>query len=94
MAQLVVLTFATLILCAGVGVHAWDRIGANRLAARSRVLVQLHSGKAFTGVQWRRRGRLLVLKGAEMLEPNNQPAAMDGDVVIDRAEVDLHAVTP
>lgn len=88
MAELVVLSLALLFLAAGVGVHVFDRVSALRVGARRRVLVQLHSGRAFTGVQWRRRGRLLVLRGAELLEPNNQPQPMDGEVVLDRGDVE------
>lgn len=88
MAELVVLSAATLFLLVGVGLHVWDRVAAQRVMVRRRVLVQLHSGRAFTGLLWRRRGRLMVLKNSEMLEPNNQPVAMDGDVILDRSEVE------
>lgn len=88
MAELVVLLAAALFLLVGVGVHVLDRVGAQRLVIRRRVLVQLHSGRAFTGVLYRRRGRLIVLKSAEMLEPNNQPTPMDGDVILDRGEIE------
>lgn len=88
MAELIVFVFAVLILIVGVGVHVADRVGAQRLVIRRRVLVQLHSGRAFTGVLYRRRGRLIVLKNAEMLEPGNQPTTMDGEVVLDRGEVE------
>lgn len=88
MTELIVVTAGVLILLAGVAVHLWDRVGAQRLMIRRRVLVQLHSGRAFTGVLYRRRGRLVVLKAAEMLEPNNQPTPMDGDVILDRGEIE------
>lgn len=88
MAELIVLCCGVAFLAFGVGVHVYDRVSAARVGARRRVLVQMQSGRAFTGVQWRRRGRLLVLRGAEMLEPNNQPTPMDGEVVLDRAEID------
>ena len=88
MTELIVLSAAVLILLVGVGVHVTDRVGAQRLVIRRRVLVQLHSGRAFTGVLYRRRGRLIVLKNAEMLEPGNQPTTMDGEVVLDRGEVE------
>lgn len=88
MVELIVLSAGVLFLLAGVGTHVWDRLAANRLGARSRVLVQMHSGRAFTGIQWRRRGRLLVLRNVEMLEPNNQPQHLDGEVVLDRGEIE------
>ena len=88
MAELVVLIAAVLFLAAGIGIHVFDRVAAQRLMIRRRVLVQLHSGRAFTGLLWRRRGGLVVLKSAEMLEPNNQPVSMDGDVILDRSEIE------
>lgn len=88
MAELVVLSAAVLVLVVGVGVHVFDRVAGQRLMIRRRVLVQMHSGRAFTGLLWRRRGRLVVLKSAEMLEPNNQPVPMDGDVILDRGEIE------
>lgn len=88
MAELIVICVGLAFLAAGVGVHVYDRVSAMRVGTRRRVLVQMHSGRAFTGVQWRRRGRLLVLRGVEMLEPNNQPTKLDGEVVLDRGEID------
>ena len=88
MAEFIVLTAGVAFLAFGVGLHAFDRVAAARIGARRRVLVQMHSGRAFTGLQWRRRGRLLVLRNVEMLEPNNQPATLDGEVVLDRGEVE------
>lgn len=88
MAEMIVLTAGALFLAAAIGMHLFDRVAAARIGARRRVLVQLHSGRAFTGVQWRRRGRLLVLRNVEMLEPNNQPVTLDGEVVLDRGEVE------
>jgi hypothetical protein len=87
-AELVVLSAGVLFLLAGVGVHVWDLLAARRLGVSRRVLVQTKSGRAYTGVLWQRRRDLLVLKGAEMLEPGNQPQPMDGDVLVDRVEID------
>ncbi|BBG01564.1 MULTISPECIES: hypothetical protein [Pseudonocardia] len=86
--ELVVLTAAVLILLVGVGVHVFDRVSAARLGARRRVLVQMKSGRAFTGIQWRRRSGLLELRGVEMLEPGNQPQTVDGSVILDRVEIE------
>lgn len=88
MVELIVISAGVLFLLVGVGVHTWDLLVSRRTGARRRVLVQMKSGRAFTGIQWQRRRDLLVLKGAEMLEPGNQPQTMDGEVVLDRAEID------
>jgi len=51
------------------------------------VLVNLTDGKAFSGVLWAKRGPLLVLRGAELLEPGADPVAVDGDVLIERPKI-------
>lgn len=53
------------------------------------VVVNLISDKdaAVSGVLWQSRGAYLVLKRAELLRPNQAPLPIDGEVVIDRANV-------
>lgn len=87
MIELVVLAVAALFLVAAVAWHAVDVIGVRRLTTRKRVLVNLRSGRAMTGVLWSRKGRTLVLKSAELIE-GVDPVPMDGDVVIDRDQVE------
>jgi hypothetical protein len=58
-----------------------------RWPTRRRVLVNLQDGKAFSGVLWAKRGPLLVLRGAELLEPGCDPAPLDGDVLIERPQI-------
>lgn len=89
MAQFIVLTLASLALVGAVAVHLIDVFWSRRLMARKRVLVNLRSGSAMTGVLWQRRGRTLVLKQAQLLEPGSEPAAMDGAVVVDRDQVEF-----
>lgn len=86
--ELVVLTIAALAILATIGWHLAERVWARRLMLRRRVLVSLTSGRALTGVLWVRKGRLLVLKDASLHEQGTEPAAMDGDVVIDRDRVE------
>lgn len=86
--ELVVLTIAVLFIAGAVGWHAVDVFAAKRLATRQRVLVVLSSGRAVTGVLWARKGRCLVLKSAEMHEPGQEAISMDGDVVLDRDQVE------
>lgn len=86
--ELVVVLIAALVLVAAVAWHAVDVLGTRRLMTRRKVLVNLHSGRALTGVLWSQKGRLIVLKSAELIEPSAEAVQMDGDVVIDRAQVE------
>jgi uncharacterized membrane protein YraQ (UPF0718 family) len=88
-AAVFVWTVALLALVSAVGYHLVTAVISRRLMVRRQVLVQLHSGAAFTGVLWRRTGRLIVLRGAQYLEPQNQPHDMDGDVVLDRDNIEF-----
>lgn len=64
-----------------------------RTAVRRRVVVNL-SDKAFSGVLWAKRGPLLVLRDAELLEAGREPQRVDGEVVIERARVEFTQVLP
>lgn len=86
--ELVVLTVCALFIAGAVAWHAVDVFSARRLAARKRVLVSLTSGRAVTGLLWARRGRSLVLKDAQMLEPGQEAIPMDGELVLDRDQVE------
>lgn len=87
--EFVVLAIGVFVIAAAVVWHWLDLFAARRLTVRQRVLVQLRSGKAFTGVLWARRGRSLVVKSAELLEPGSAPVVMDGDVILDRDQVEF-----
>lgn len=86
--ELVVLALGVLAIAAGVVWHAIDTVWTRRLMVRRQVLVSLSSGRAFTGLLWARRGRQLVLKSAQLLEPGAQAVTVDGDVVVDRGQVE------
>ncbi|MEU1506439.1 hypothetical protein [Kitasatospora sp. NPDC005748] len=62
-----------------------------RTALRRRVVVNL-ADKAFTGVLWAKRGPLLVLRDAALLEAGRDPQRVDGDVVIERTRVEFMQV--
>lgn len=62
-----------------------------RTAVRKRVLVNLPD-KAFSGVLWAQRGPLLVLRDVALLEPGRAPQPMDGEVVIERTQVQFTQV--
>lgn len=59
-----------------------------RTAVRKRVIVNLPD-RAFAGILWAQRGPLLVLRNAEMLEPGGQAVPMDGEVVVERSQVEF-----
>lgn len=87
MAEYAVVLVAVLALAAAAWL-AYERVANARLALRSRVLVNLLSGQAVTGVLWRRRGRHLVLRDAELMEPgNSRPTPIDGEAIVDRDQV-------
>jgi small nuclear ribonucleoprotein (snRNP)-like protein len=60
----------------------WSRWPVHR-----RVLVNMEDGRAFDAVLFDQRGPLLVLRNATLLTPNEEPALVDGEVVIERDKV-------
>jgi hypothetical protein len=58
------------------------------------VLVNLDDGRAFDGVLYARRGPLLVLRQARLIEPGGEPVAVDGEVIIERPRVSFIQVQP
>jgi hypothetical protein len=67
-------------------VFAW-----RRTAVRKRVVVNL-ADKAFTGILWAKRGPLLVLRDAELLEAGRPAQAVDGEIVVERSKVEFTQV--
>jgi hypothetical protein len=63
-----------------------------RWPVRRRVTVNLKSAKAFEGLLWAKRGPLLVLRDATLIE-GRQKIKADGEVVIERSNVDFVQVT-
>lgn len=53
------------------------------------VVVNTKTDRAFRGVLWRKRRGYLVLRNVEMLQPGGAMMHMDGEVVVDRANVDF-----
>jgi hypothetical protein len=58
-----------------------------RWPIRSRVLVNLVDGRAFDGILYAKRGPLLELRDARLMEPGGEPVAVDGTVIIERPKV-------
>jgi hypothetical protein len=65
-----------------------------RTALRRRVLVNLRTEKAFSGIIWAKRGPLIILRDAAILESGRPPVAMDGELLIERSNVDFIQVLP
>lgn len=59
-----------------------------RTAVRRRVVVNL-ADKAFSGILWAKRGPLLVLRDVELLEAGREPQRVDGEIVVERSQVEF-----
>lgn len=68
---------------------AWRRTAIHR-----RVMVNTKTDKTFAGVLWAKRGSLLILKDAQLLQPGLEPAKVDGEVIVERNNVDFVQVLP
>lgn len=64
-----------------------------RTLERRNVIVNLTSSRAFVGVLWAKRGPLIVLRNVTMHDPGAAPAAVDGEVVIERDRIEFIQVT-
>jgi len=69
-------------------VTIWQRL-FQRYPTMRRVIVNTKTERAFRGVLWRQRAGYLVLRNAEMLKPRGETVRVDGEVVIERQNVDF-----
>lgn len=53
------------------------------------VVVNLKTGSTFRGVLWKKRQGYVVLRNAEMLRGKAESVPVDGEVMIDSANVDF-----
>jgi small nuclear ribonucleoprotein (snRNP)-like protein len=53
------------------------------------VVVNTRTDRAFRGVLWRRRRGYVVLRNAELLRGKGEVTPMDGEVVIESANIDF-----
>lgn len=60
-----------------------------RVALSRRVIVHTKTGSSLSGVLVEERGPILILKGAAMLTASSNPVPVDGDVVVERSNVDF-----
>lgn len=65
-----------------------------RVALRRRVVVNLVTGTAIEGVLLQRTGPLLRLADCTLHEEDSAPAAVDGEIVVERARVAFIQVMP
>ena len=61
----------------------------DRYPEKRRVIVNTKTDRAFRGVLWRKAWGYLVLRDAEMLKGRAETVPMDGEVVIERGNVDF-----
>lgn len=72
----------------------------DRYPVLRRVIVSTKTGMSFRGLLWRRRrpafgrGGYLVLRNAQLLKARGEVVPMDGEVVIDAANIDFVQVLP
>ncbi len=60
-----------------------------RFLVHRRVVVNLRSGRAVEGVITAQDGPLLCVKDARLHEPGAEPSRVDGEVVVERSQVDF-----
>lgn len=65
----------------------------SRYPVKRSVVVNTKSGRAFRGVLWAKRGPLLVLKNATLIEAG-MTTQVDGEVLIQRIDIDFIQVPP
>jgi len=65
------------------------RLLGPRYPVLRRVIVSTKTDKSFRGVLWRRRRGYLVLRDAQLLKGRGEVVPMDGEVVIDVANIDF-----
>ena len=56
------------------------------------VIVNTKTKLAFRGVLWSQKGTYLVLRNAELLKGKGEAAVIDGEVLIDRTNIDFMQV--
>ncbi|GAA3384483.1 hypothetical protein [Streptomyces racemochromogenes] len=66
----------------------WGWFPWRRTAVRKRIVVNL-ADKAFAGVLWAKRGPLLILKDAVLMQHGAADTPMDGEVLIERVKVEF-----
>lgn len=89
-----VLEFVVVVLLGAAAAGALLRLVSDavltwRALIARRVVVNLKTGRALDGLLVRRAGDLLFLRNATALEPGAEPAPLDGEAVVARADIDF-----
>lgn len=82
----VVLVAATLVV--SVAIVAAYAVSMFRVTTRRTAIVNTKTDQAFRGVLWKVRGRLIVLRNAQIYT-GGESKPVDGEVVLDRSNVDF-----
>lgn len=53
------------------------------------IIVNTKTDRAFRGLLWEKRRRILVLRSVEIVKPGGDVVKVDGEVVIERDNVDF-----
>jgi small nuclear ribonucleoprotein (snRNP)-like protein len=64
----------------------------DRYPEKRTVIVNTKTGEAFRGVLWSRRRCLVVLRNAELLRGRGEATKLEGEVVIEVANVSFYQV--
>lgn len=57
-------------------------------AVHQRVVINLKSGTAVAGVVVAKKRSFCILRDAEVVEPGGHPVRADGEILVDRCEID------
>lgn len=68
------------------------RLFGPRYPVLRRVIINLKTGRSFKGVLWERRGEYLVLREAQMIRERESPLPVDGELVVDKTNIDFMQV--
>lgn len=60
-----------------------------RYPTRRQVVVNTKTDRAFRGILWRKAWGYVVLRNAELVKAGGETVRMDGEVVIERSNVDF-----
>lgn len=91
----VVASLAAVVLLVAIAARLWPVPPAPSpsdpwaVVVARRCVVNLKTGRAVDGVLVRRDGGLLFLKNAVLLEPGQEPAAIDGEAVVQSGDIDF-----
>ncbi len=69
--------------------RAFKRLGL----VKNKVIINMKSGNAFEGILWDQAGSLIVLRHARLLSPQSPPVDVDGEVIIERSDIEFIQLT-